>query len=53
MKARKWIMVVLSGGVLLQLGSCATDLGYYLLDAVLAYLPDLLDAWLGAATTTV
>ena len=34
MKARKWIALALAGGFLLQLGACATDLGYYLLQAL-------------------
>lgn len=43
---RKWMAVILSGGVLLSLESCAADVGYLLLDAFVDYLPDLLDAWL-------
>ncbi len=43
MKA-KWIAVLLSGGMLLSLGSCASDLGYYLMDTLIAYLPDLIAA---------
>ena len=47
MRARKWMTIVLSGGVLLQLESCAADLGYYFLElsatAVYDYLAALLD----------
>jgi hypothetical protein len=52
MRARKWAVVALLSGLLLSLGSCATDFSYYLMSAVSDYLPDLLDAWLGTSTTT-
>lgn len=52
MTRRKWIALVLCGGVLLQLASCAANLGYYLLDAFADYLPTLLDAWLGSISET-
>lgn len=51
MRTGKWVAVMLTSGLLLSLGSCATDLGYYLIDALADYLPDLLDA-LGTTTTT-
>jgi hypothetical protein len=38
MKAWKWTALALAGGVLLQLGACATDLGYYLLQALATQL---------------
>ena len=41
-KTWKWVAFVASGGVLLQLGTCTGDLTYYLLDAFVQYLPDLL-----------
>jgi hypothetical protein len=52
MKKRKWIVLAVSGGVLLGLESCLSDLGYYLLETFVDYLPDLLDAWLETATET-
>lgn len=30
----KWVGLILSGGVLLQLSTCATDVGYYVLQAL-------------------
>jgi hypothetical protein len=48
MRKWKWTMIALTGGVLFTLSSCVSDLGYTLT----AYLPDLLDAWLGTSTTT-
>ena len=50
MKKRKWIVLAMSGAVLLGLESCIADLGYQLLDTFVDYLPDLLDAWLETAT---
>jgi hypothetical protein len=43
MKIGKWMTVVLTGGLLLSLESCASDLGYYLLNTLLEYVSDLLD----------
>jgi hypothetical protein len=48
MQRWKWVTIALASGVLFSLGSCISDFGYTLL----AYLPDLLDAWLGTSTTT-
>lgn len=53
MKNGKWIALIVSGGLLLQVGSCLTDFAYAALDAVVDYLPDLMSAWLAAATETV
>ncbi len=44
MRARTLMAAMLSGGFLLSVGSCASDLGYYLIDALSEYLPDILDA---------
>lgn len=52
MKTRKWALMALASGLFFALGSCASDLGYYLLDTVNEYLPDLLEAWLETATET-
>jgi hypothetical protein len=48
MKACKWTVLVVTGGLLFSLSSCATALG----DTLVTYLPDLLDAWLTTVTTT-
>ncbi len=34
MKAWKWTALVLTGGVLLQLNTCAVDLAYYVMQAL-------------------
>lgn len=34
MKAWKWTALALSGGVLLQLSTCASDFGYYVMQAL-------------------
>lgn len=52
MKAWKWTLIALSGGLLLQT-SCTSDLAYYALDAFITYLPDILDALLANVTETV
>ncbi|MCG3126288.1 MAG: hypothetical protein CHACPFDD_01120 [Phycisphaerae bacterium] len=52
MSIRQWIALTFCGGLVLQLASCAADLGYYLMDAFADYLPTLLDAWLGSITTS-
>ncbi len=38
MRKMKWTALVVSGGLLLQLGSCATDFGYYVLQALASQL---------------
>ncbi len=53
MRSRKWMMIVVSGGLLLQTGSCVTDLTTYAVDLFVQSLPELLDAWLGTGTETV
>ena len=50
MKVAKWIAVVSAGGLLLSFGSCAVDLGYYVLNTLGEYMPDILDALNGTAT---
>jgi hypothetical protein len=50
-KPFRWLKVACAGGVLLSLGSCASDLGYYVVDALIDYLPDLLAA-LDTTTTS-
>lgn len=52
MKTGKWMAIVLTSGLLLSVGSCASDLGYYLIDALADYLPDLLEAMTDTSTTT-
>ena len=52
MKARKWIAIVVTGGLVLELTSCTSDLAYYAVDAFVEYLPDLLDALLASVSTT-
>lgn len=52
MTTRRSTVTLLLSGLLLSLGSCATDVGYYLLNAAIDYLPDLIDAWTEASTTT-
>ncbi|MEW6197273.1 MAG: hypothetical protein AB1601_01220 [Planctomycetota bacterium] len=44
MRARTLMAAMLTGGLLLSIGSCASDLGYYLIDALSEYLPDILEA---------
>ncbi|MGD8452526.1 MAG: hypothetical protein PVJ57_11965 [Phycisphaerae bacterium] len=51
MKTGKWALMVLASGLLFGIGSCASDLGYYAVDTLAAYLPDLLEAWLGTAAS--
>jgi hypothetical protein len=48
MKVRKTTAVLLLSGVLLSLGSCASEVGYYVLSA----LPDILSALSDTTTTT-
>ena len=51
MNVKRWMLVVLAGGLLLSAGSCLSDLGYYAIDALADYLPDLLES-LGTTSTT-
>ena len=50
MKVAKWVAVVSASGLLLSFGSCAVDLGYYVLNTLGDYMPDILDAL--TSTTT-
>jgi hypothetical protein len=52
MKIGKCTALIAASWVFLSLGSCAADLGYYALDVVAGYLPDLLDTLLGTASQT-
>ena len=52
MKKGRWMAVVVTTGLVLSLGGCASDMAYYAMDAVGDYLPDLLESLLGAATET-
>ncbi|MBN2448330.1 MAG: hypothetical protein JXO22_16505 [Phycisphaerae bacterium] len=52
MNKRKWILVVLSAGMLLQLGTCLSEVGSYTMAAFEEYLPDLLDTWLETLTAS-
>jgi hypothetical protein len=38
------LVLGLASGLLLSMGSCAVDIGYYLLNNVVQYLPDLLSS---------
>jgi len=51
-KTRKWTILALSGGLLLSLKSCAADVGYYLLETLSGYLPDILEALTNTTTST-
>ncbi len=50
MKTGKCMAVVLASGLLLSLGSCMTDVGYYLMSSMSDYLPLLLEALLENGT---
>lgn len=52
MRTGKRITVVLASGLLLTVSSCATDFGYYLLNALIEYLPEFLEALTTTTTTT-
>jgi hypothetical protein len=49
MKAWKWTTLVLSGGVLLQFSACASDFGYYVMQALAT---QIVTALASAATGT-
>lgn len=46
MSIRKWTAIVIAGGALFTVGSCASDVAYYAIDSLADYLPDLLSALL-------
>lgn len=52
MKVWKTTAILLLSGLLVSLGSCATDVGYYLLSALSDYLPDILNTLTETSTTT-
>ncbi len=51
MKTGKWMTIVLASGLLLSVGSCMADVGYYMMNSMSDYLPLLLEALLENATT--
>lgn len=50
MRTRKWIVAFVISGLLLSFGSCASDLGYYLIDTLADSLPDILESMTNTTT---
>lgn len=50
MRKRKWLALLLCGGVMLSVSSCVSDLSLYAAETASAYLPDLIDSYFESLT---